>query len=253
MSDQVHDFLNNNVTWSEKQGIFPRHPRLGFFDIMLKSPNWTDAKILDIGGNRGNLLQDGIDKGVIKPENYFCLDVDEGALDYGRDNYPDANWISHSAFNCMYNENGVENTAFPFESDSFDIVLAYSVYSHTTFDQLKFDIKEMQRVCKPNGKIAFTVVDKMSAEYFTKKRLDDYPGKKCITHEQILLTDVVDYKYFVDNDLLVDHLFSTKKINHLVTIYNTDWLIEQFKPEINLEMKYPTNGHVQKTMVFTNV
>ena len=93
----------------------------------------------------------------------------------------------------------------------------------------------------------------MSSEYFTKKRLDDYPGKKCLTHKDILYTDINDYKYFVDNDLLVDHLNSKNKVNHLVTIYNTDWLIEQFKPEINLEMKYPTNGHVQKTMVFTNV
>lgn len=252
MSDRVHDILNDNVTWSEDT-IFPRHPRLDFFDIMLKKPEWKDAKILDIGGNRGNLLQDGIDKDLINPENYYCLDVDEVALEYGRNNFPNANWVTHTAFNCMYNETGLDNSVFPFQDNTFDIVLAYSVYSHTTFNQLKFDISEIQRVCKPKGKVAFTVVDKMSSEYFTKKRLDDYPGKKCLTHKDILYTDINDYKYFVDNDLLVDHLNSKNKVNHLVTIYNTDWLIEQFKPEINLEMKYPTNGHVQKTMVFTNV
>lgn len=252
MSDQVHDFLNDSVTWTQHQGIFPRSPRFQFFDVMLKKPDWENAKILDIGGNRGNFLQDGIELKKIDAKNYFCLDVDKEALDYGRTNFPDANWVSHNAFNHMYNSSGVEDSNFPFEDNTFDYILAYSVYSHTTFEQLVFDINEMRRVCKPGGKVAFTVIDKLSAEYFTTKRKTDYPNKTCLTHEQILYTSIEDYKYFVDNDLLLDQLYNKNSVNHLVTIYNTDWLINYFSPEIKLEMKFPLNGHIQKTMVFAN-
>ena len=252
VNDRVHDFLNDNVTWRQSQSIFPRSPRLEFFDIMLKKPDWKNSKILDIGGNRGNLLEDGIKTGDISPVNYYCLDVDKSAIEFGQSQHPDANWFHHQAFNHMYNPEGVDNTKFPFDDNMFDIVVAYSVYSHTTFSQLKFDISEIQRVSKSNAVVAFTVVDKLSAEYFTSKRREDYPGKTCVTHEDILLTDIEDYKYFIDNDLLIDQLNNTHGVEHLVTIYNTDWLSKQFQPQLNMKMKFPPNGHVQKTMVFTN-
>ena len=37
---------------------YPRSERLSFFDIAFDSPNWEDAVILDLGGNRGNLRED---------------------------------------------------------------------------------------------------------------------------------------------------------------------------------------------------
>lgn len=252
MSDPVTAALTNAVQWNQDKSIFPRSPRLDFFDVMLGKPDWENVKVLDIGGNRGNLLEDGIHKNKITPENYYCLDVDKEAVEYGRNNFPSANWYHHSAFNHMYNVVGMEGVDFPYPDDTFDCVVAYSVYSHTTFEQLCFDLKEMQRVCKPGGKVAITIIDKESAEYFTTKRLTDYPGKRCLTHNDILLEPIEDFKYFVDNDLLVDKLYNTTSVNHLVTIYNTNWLINYFKDQLNLTLKFPLTGHVQKTLVFTN-
>ena len=106
--------------------------------------------------------------------------------------------------------NGEEELIFPFENNMFDVVMAYSVYSHTTYEQFKFDLEQIKRVCKPGGQIAITFVDKESAEYFTNKRLQDYPDKKCLTHKDILMCDIPDFKYFVDNDLLLDSFIPQK-------------------------------------------
>ncbi len=245
MNESVQDLLN----WEQPTTLFPRQPRQAFFDVMLSYPFWEESKVLDIGGNCGNFLQDGIANGTLDPKNYYCLDVDKNAIEYGIENFPKANWHHHNAFNHMYNPQGIENLEFPFEDNMFDVVLAYSVYSHTTYEQFAFDLEQIKRVCKPNGQIAITFVDKESAEYFTNKRIQDYPNKKCLTHKDILMCDINDFKYFVDNDLLLDHLFGKTPVNHLVTIYNIEWLKENLQ---NVTIKYPTSGHVQKTMVLIN-
>ena len=149
----------------------------------------------------------------------------------------------------MYNPNGEEELIFPFENNMFDVVMAYSVYSHTTYEQFKFDLEQIKRVCKkPGGQIAITFVDKESAEYFTNKRLQDYPDKKCLTHKDILMCDIPDFKYFVDNDLLLDHLFRKSPVNHLVTIYNREWLKENLQ---NVTIKYPFRS-CTKNLVIVN-
>ena len=86
--------------------IFPRQPRYDFFDMMHGRPDWSNATILDIGGNRGNLLEDLIDLQLISPQQYTSLDVDQEGLDFGKMNNPDANWVKHEAFNHAYNEKG---------------------------------------------------------------------------------------------------------------------------------------------------
>ena len=122
MSDPVNSVLTNTVQGNQDHTIFPRSPRLEFFNVMLGKPNWETSKVLDIGGNRGNLLEDGIQKNKIIPKNYYCLDVDKEAIEYGRHNFSDANWHHHSAFNHMYNVAGFESVSFPYQDNTFDLV-----------------------------------------------------------------------------------------------------------------------------------
>ena len=53
--------------------------------------DWTNAKILDWGGNDGNLLR--ASDGLIDPSNYTCLDVGLDSIEEGRREFPDATWI----------------------------------------------------------------------------------------------------------------------------------------------------------------
>tara|TARA_Y100000389_G_C17390590_1_gene479635 strand:- start:286 stop:1068 length:783 start_codon:yes stop_codon:yes gene_type:complete len=230
--------------------IFPRQPRYEFFDMMHGRPNWSDANILDIGGNRGNLLEDLLDLKLISPQQYTSLDVDQMGLDFGESNNPDANWIKHNAFNHAYNTDGKDETPFPFEDETFDLVCGYSIYSHTTFKQMLFDLIECLRVCKPNGSIAFTVVDDSGIKYFTEKRAYDNPGKRSVTFEEIRKSKIPDYMYLVDHDLLVDEMYSNTSCDYLVSIYNIKWL-SSYLNKLNIEhkMKFPPQYHVQRSVV----
>lgn len=232
--------------------IFPRQPRLNFFDMMHDRPDWSTAKILDIGGNRGNLCADGRELQKFPLENYTCLEVDAEAVVFGREKYPTANWVHHNAFNNVYQPLGNEEEPFPFEDNTFDIICAYSVYSHTTFRQFIYDLIEALRVCKPGGSIAFTLVDIGSAEWFVDKRKLDYEGsnKPTLSYDKLCEKGIADYIYFVDNDLLLDEINNTSNMEYLVTVYNLKWL-SSFLEKLNIanKIKFPPQGHVQRTLV----
>lgn len=240
--------------------LFPRQPRLRFFDLMLDAPKWSEATVLDIGGNRGNLLIDSIDMTELetrkfKPSAYTCMDVDKEAIEAGKSSHPEANWVHHNAFNNIYNIDGIDELAFPFADNTFDIVCAYSVYSHTTFKQFIHDLLEVLRVCKPNGSIAITLVDIGSVKYFVEKRKEDYKELRLpINWDDIKDKGPLDYVYYVDSDLLLDEIYSKNKMNHLVTVYNLKWLSAWLKTNLQIdnEVKYPPQGHVQRTIIIKN-
>jgi len=233
--------------------LYPRSERLSFFDTVLASPDWEESVILDLGGNRGNLREDLDQKKIGKRENYYCLDVDHEALAFGQSNMPESHWIPYNAFNPMYNKEGVLSQKFPFEDDKFDLICCYSVYSHTTHENFIHDLAEMQRVLKPGGKVAITFVDEDSVKFFLIKRRQDYPDKIIINDLDIeeALRKRQEYIYFVDHDLLVDEINNPSGISHLVTVYHQPWLEEQLNSMgIKHEIRFPKQGHIQKTVVF---
>lgn len=252
MSDfDIATAVNNMENHSNS--LYPRSERLSFFDTVLGSPDWENSIILDVGANRGNLLEDLQQKKIGKEENYYALDVDHEALNFGKSNYPNANWIPFNAFNPMYNKTGVLSQKFPFEDNTFDITCSYSVYSHTTHENFIHDLAEIQRVTKPGGKIAITFVDQDSINFFLTKRRADYPDKFIINIRDIeeSFRRRNEYIYYVDNELLVDEIHNPAGINHLVTVYNYDWLLNELNSMgINAQIKYPKQGHIQKTIVF---
>ena len=238
---------------NHSSSLYPRSERLSFFDLALSQHDWENSVILDLGGNRGNLLEDLKEKQIGKSENYYNLDVDHEALNFGESNNPEANWISYNAFNPMYNKEGVQQQKFPFEDNKFDLVCCYSVYSHTTFENLIHDLDEIQRVTKPNGKVALTFVDLDSINFFLTKRRQDYPQKFIINKRDIeeSFRRRDEYIYFVDHDLLVDEIHNPEGINHLVTVYNYNWLLDKLNSiGIDAKIHHPKTGHIQKTLVF---
>lgn len=234
--------------------IFPRQPRLRFFNLMLDTPNWAESTILDIGGNRGNLLIDGLEHKQFSADRYTCLDVDLEAIENGKMNYPEANWVHHNAFNNVYNVDGIDELPLPFADNTFDIICSYSVYSHTTFKQFIHDLIEILRVCKEGGGVAITLVDIGSVEWFVEKRKGDYGvNRPPVTIEDIQAVGPLDYIYYVDNDLLLDEIYSNNKMDYLVTVYNLKWLSEFLKKiGIDNKVKFPSQGHVQRTIVINN-
>ena len=59
--------------------------------------------------------------------------------------------------NVQYNPRGKQNmTRLPLQNRTFDILYLYSVFSHLEIEDIRFYMKEFQRLLKPTGKIFLT-------------------------------------------------------------------------------------------------
>ena len=97
-------------------------------------------------------------------------------------------------------------------------------------------------------------MDHESIRFFLDKRKADYPGKFILNQIDInnaLQEKRLEYIYFVDNDLLVDEIHNPEGIKHLVTVYHKDWLEKELNSVgLDVTIKQPMQGHIQKTIVF---
>jgi|GEM_PF-2040881 len=64
--------------------------RFAYFNRQLDYPDWSGQAVLDFGGNVGNLLLDP--DCTIRPEDYYCVDVIQEALEEGRKRSRQAHW-----------------------------------------------------------------------------------------------------------------------------------------------------------------
>lgn len=131
--------------------------QFAYFDQQLDHPDWSGKSVLDFGGNRGNILRDPSCR--IEPKNYYCLDVIKDAIDEGRSTFPEAHFVHYDRYNCSFNPTGVVDLAIPDFEDKFDIVLAYSVFTHTTLAEMKDLAGQLEAQLAPGGTLAFTFID----------------------------------------------------------------------------------------------
>lgn len=181
-----------------------------------------DKSILDYGGNRGNLLEDGIESGDILPENYTCMDVDLEALEYLKEHSPTATTIHYDRYNPVYNTKGQKLIKFPFADNTFDIVYSFSVNTHSSWEDYKFDILEMMRVAQ--GPVYSSILDLSVLEILHNKRINEYGSAVDFEVFENIDTGV----YYIDNDTVLE---LDQEIPHntdyLLTYYNPLWLIAE--------------------------
>jgi len=131
--------------------------QFAYFDEQLDHPDWSSRLVLDFGGNKGNLLRDPLCK--IRQRDYHCIDVVQDAIEEGRKTFPDAHWIHYDRYNRSFNPEGVVDLPVPDLGLRFDFILAYSVFTHTTFDEMKELVAQLETFLAPEGKLAFTFID----------------------------------------------------------------------------------------------
>src|SRR5947207_563800 len=131
----------------------PEH--LTYFDLQLERPNWEDARVLDFGGNRGITLTSG----RIRESNYWCVDVSLDAIDQGRRDYPEAHWIFYNRYNFHFNPTGIVDLPVPLQGRSFDYILAYSVFTHTSKAEMIELVDCLRDLLVEDGRLVFTFID----------------------------------------------------------------------------------------------
>lgn len=137
--------------------ISSRYGQFAYFDLQLSRPNWRGKRVLDFGGNAGNLLADP--NSTIDHDRYWCIDVSKDAIEKGKASYPAAHWVFYNRYNFAFNPTGIEGLAVPDTGQDFDYILAYSVFSHIDQSEMLDIIAQLERRLAVNGVLAFTFID----------------------------------------------------------------------------------------------
>ncbi len=139
------------------RSMWGKFGRFSYFNQQLGFPVWSGKPVLDFGGNEGNLLMDK--DCTIDPEHYYCVDVLAEALAEGRKRFPEAHWIHYNRYNCSFNPEGVRGLPVPDLGIKFEMILAYSVFTHTTREDMHALVEELRGHLAPGGTLAFTFID----------------------------------------------------------------------------------------------
>lgn len=128
-----------------------------YFDQQLGGPAWGGKRVLDFGGNCGNLLRDP--EVSIDSDRYWCIDVSRDAIARGREAFPEAHWVFYNRHNVQFNPEGIKGLSIPDVGEAFDFILAYSVFTHTSKAEMIELVAQLRDILADGGSLAFTFFD----------------------------------------------------------------------------------------------
>jgi dTDP-4-amino-4,6-dideoxygalactose transaminase/SAM-dependent methyltransferase len=157
------------TTW-----ISNRMDQFAYFDQQLGHPDWSAATVLDFGGNCGNILL-GSDC-TIDPNRYWCVDLSRDAVELGRQRHPLGHFIWYDRYNFEYNPQGIRELPLPDLGQRFDIILAWSVFTHTSRAEMRNLVAKLRSLLTEDGVLAFTFIDPLFEPPEQWAREDEAPG-----------------------------------------------------------------------------
>ena len=156
MIEEVHLWRGTPAQRALRSGLV-KSSQFAYFDEQLEHPDWRDKLVFDFGGNKGNFLRDPACP--VRRQDYYCLDVLREAIDEARAEFPEANWVHYDRYNRSFNPEGKLDLPVPDLGVRFDFILAYSVFTHTSLEETKEFVKQLERFLAPGGTLAFTFID----------------------------------------------------------------------------------------------
>jgi SAM-dependent methyltransferase len=136
---------------SKKTGQF------AYFSRQVGEAAWRGKNVLDFGGNIGNILRDP--DSTIDTRRYWCLDVVKASVAKGRELWPEGHWRFYDRYCFFFNPAGVPGLPLPDLGQSFDLIVAYSVFTNTDRTDLVQLVPQLQALLAPGGRLAFTYID----------------------------------------------------------------------------------------------
>jgi len=162
--------------------------------------NIKSKKVLDYGCGTGNLIKN-TDSNL-----YTGLEIDKEAYEYCIKTFPKNKFIFQDIYNVVYNKKGKQQ--YPILNDTYDIIFAYSVFTHTTYEYFLKCIDIFKSHLNKGGSIYISMVlfeNNKMLRYFVSKRKKQFGYcdiiEKCDTVGYLLdnkyNSNIEDYSNFV--------------------------------------------------------
>ena len=191
-----------------------------YFQRQLDRPRWRGKKVLDFGGNIGNMIAHPASS--IEHDNYWCIDISKDAINQGRRNHPNAHFIFYNRYNFEYNPEGIEGLEVPDTGNKFDYILALSVFTHTSRAEMIEIASHLRTLLTGGGCFAFTFLD---------------------PHYAPVDSDMCNLEYYLRNRALAP---SYAELNHLVNkAQGTRWCTLA-NGTLEIESEWRRNGQRHK-------
>ena len=131
--------------------------QFSYFSKQVGESVWRGKDVLDFGGNIGNILRDPTS--TIDEARYWCLDVVKDSIEKGRATYPRSHWLFYDRYCFFFNPYGVPNLPLPDLGQTFNYVIAYSVFTNTVKTDMLQLVNQLEGMVAKNGVLAFTFID----------------------------------------------------------------------------------------------
>lgn len=127
-------------------------------DALLRRANVPPTgSVLDIGCGSGRMARHFVDY-IKPPGRYVGMDIQESFIDWCDEHLASANgafeFHHQDIYNGGYNPSGsirASEYRFPFEDESFDAIILYSVFTHLLPEDAENYLREVARLLKPGG------------------------------------------------------------------------------------------------------
>ena len=214
-------------------------PKHAYFSTSLNPTNiglekYENAKVLELYGNAGTLLNDPENK--VKEENYTVFDSDQEAIDQGKEDFPNADFRMWNRHNQMNNPSGNIDEPMPFEEgEMFDCIFSYMKTANVDTEILIAEIQTCYSHLNPGGAIVFgTFIREVALNYFVVRRTHEYGALDTSLIEN---TENCDVFCLINNDDIrvdVDRVPTSGddavlEATHFTWFWNNNALVERLK------------------------
>ena len=188
--------------------------------------DWSQVSVLDYGCNQGNYVKHS--KHIVSPDRYLGVDINQASIVKAKTNYPDYEFLHYNQWHPSFNPRGINSIMLSNVLDrKFDVVVAYSVFTHSTIDQTRRQLADLKKLLNPGGCILATFW-----------HVEKFPNfLKFIQHDHSLANFDIDpntctrVSYWVDyNNVIQDQdALETKQYFSVCTFYQPKIITTHFR------------------------
>ncbi|MBX9772352.1 MAG: class I SAM-dependent methyltransferase [Candidatus Obscuribacterales bacterium] len=183
------------------------------------------SRVLDIGSGSGRVAV-RLTRFLNKDGSYNGLDIREDAINWCKNRisskFPNFQFQKIKVFNRYYVSDSdvlACDYKFPFEDNSFDLIVLGSVFTHMVPEDMRNYMMEISRVLKPNGKalITYFLLTKESEELIDRSSYLPFQLGKCRVEKLECPEQVIAHP---EEDVLEDYRQAGLSVTHK---YYGDW------------------------------